>query len=256
LKVSIGDQFRFGLADTLITPKDNFDPLLFLASNSPISLYTANKHVHNGENNTLLQAYVESDMARGITTYGEFLVDDFAANGNNNIANRDGSLVGLHLYTPKDPARLGMYVEYAKLNGGTYLARESFGTRDPDYFYNYRNASLGSPISPIYHGDNFNGGAESLRLDGYWKATKNLRLFAGIEFSDINSEDQDMARLGVLPMGFSRQQNFRVAAAYDISRAFTVTARAQRISTNQPNFLVGEPTLNVYQYSLELSRAF
>ena len=62
------------------------------------------------------------------------------------------------------------------------------------------------------------GGAESLRIEGYWRALPKLRFYSGIEFADRNSE--------VVVPGFSlsRQQIARFRASYDLSRRLTLTA--------------------------------
>jgi hypothetical protein len=75
---------------------------------------------------------------------------------------------------------------------------------------------------------------------------KRLRLNAGLELADINSERPVL----------SRQQIYRLRASYDLNRTITLTARAQRVSTSQPNFIANEAPVRQKLFSLEIARAF
>jgi hypothetical protein len=177
------------------------------------------------------------------------LIDDLGFTNSNKVRNRIGTLFGGHVFKPGDPGKLGMYAEYANLEGRTYLRFQDPGSLTSDYDYFYRGASLGYPVSPrpmpSSPGTRGLGGASSLRADTYWRATPKLRLGFGLELADLDSE------LAVI----SRQQIFRLRASYDIARNITVTARAQRISTSNPGFVVGSP-LRQNLFHFEAARAF
>jgi hypothetical protein len=244
LQLKIGPQTRIGFAETLLLPRNSLDPLSFVAAFSPIPLFAIerargrNTAADNG--NSLVQAYVETSIARGLRTWGEVLVDDIGVNQNNLVRNRIGALVGFHAFTPDDPARLGFFAEYANLNGRTYLGLQSLS--DGDY-YN-RNAPLGYPVAPP-QGIGA-GGAESLRFEGYWRALPKLRIGAGVEFADLGAEQNNS----------SRQQIYRFRAAYDLSRTITLIARARRVSTDRPNFTPGAAPLTRNLLQFEVARAF
>lgn len=253
LSVKIGQGGTVGLTTTILSPNDRFDPKLFLGSFTPISLYVLDRQGSLGDStNAVVGAYAEAAVAHGARVYGEIVLDDLSFNSNNNIENRDGGLLGVQLYNPKNPAKAGVRAEYARLNNLTYLSLG--GDKTFDYDYRYRNGPLGYPVTPVFPA--FAGGAESLRFEAYYSPLKRLRLTAGLDFSDINSEDQAPARAGNFPTGFSRQQVYRLAAAYDLSRAFTVTARAQRIDTDQPDFVVNQASQKDHFFSLEIGRSF
>jgi hypothetical protein len=256
LSIKLGNQSKIGIANTILSPKDDFDPKLFLAAFSPISLYTADRIGSlKDKTNALVQGYYESSIARGMRTYGEVLLDDYSLNSNNRIENRDGAMLGAHIFDPKNPARLGLFTEYARFNSIAYLTFLN-ATKDNDYDYYYRGAPLGYPISPIFPpGSSLTlGGSESLRFEAYWMPTRKLRLTGGLEFSDLNAEDQDPAAAGA--QGFSRQQIYRLAANYDITRAFSITARVQRVATDQPNFVKLEPSITDKLYSFSINHQF
>jgi hypothetical protein len=227
LSVKVGPQARVGIAETLLLPQDRIDPIAFASAFSPIPLFTVerlrkrNTAVENG--NALAKAYLETSLARGVRGWGELLIDDVGVNQNNLVRNRVGTLVGAHFFTPRDPAKLGLVAEYANLQGRTYLGLRALN--DADYFY--RGAPLGYPVAPLP--GSVNGGAESLRFEAYWRPQAKLRLSAGLELADLNSEDATR----------SRQQVYRLRAAYDIGRNLTAVVRAQRVSTNQLNFTLG-----------------
>ena len=190
--------------------------------------------------NILVEAYIENSVARGVKVYGEFLIDDIGVSESNLVRNRLGTLLGAHLFSPRDPAKLGMYAEYANLQGRTYLGL--LGINNGDYYY--RNSPLGYPVAPLQGAGA--GGAESLRFEGYWSPTRRLRLNGGLEFADLGSET----------LNFARQQTLRLRAAYDLSRSITLVARAQRVTTSRPNFIIGEPRSQQSLFQLEVARAF
>lgn len=243
LELKIGSQSRIGFANSVIDPSNSIDPVLFASTFSPIPLITAQRIKGGGigkeEQNILFQGYLETSLARGSQLYGEVLVDDIGFDNQNNTRNRIGTIVGAHLFTPKDPTRLGTYIEYANLQFRTYL---DLG-QGPDYTYYYRGRPLGYPVAPFGGGA---GGAESLRGEIYWRPTRKLRLTFGAEFADLNSEQPVI----------TRQQTYRFSAAYNLSRAYTLTARAQSVSTTQPNFIRFEPPVSQKLLQLEISRAF
>ena len=243
LHARIGKQTRIGLAETLLLPKDTLDPIAFVSTFSPIPLFTTERLRHRNtaqdNGNSLVQAYIEHSVARGVRGWGELLVDDIGVNTNNLTRNRIGTLLGMHLFTPRDPARLGAFVEYANLQGRTYLALQNLS--DSDYFY--RNRPLGYPVAPPQN--SLQGGAESLRLEGYWRIQPKLRIGGGIEFADLGSEQTNL----------SRQQTLRLRAAYDFSRNFTLVGRLQRVSTDRVGGVINN-NLKQNLLQVELVRSF
>ncbi|PQV65421.1 Capsule assembly protein Wzi [Abditibacterium utsteinense] len=260
LSVKVGNSARFGVTTTILSPKDKFDPKLFLGAFTPISLYildrqggktTGGANGSLGETNAVLGGYAELAVARGARVYGEIVLDDLAVNEKNPIENRNGSLVGAQIFNPKNPAKAGISAEYARLNSISNLVYLG-NARDADSFYQYRGAPLGyavSPASPTQF-----GGSESLRFEAHYMPLPHLRLHGGLEFADVNAEDQNAALNGA--RGFSRQQIYRFAAAYELSRTFTLTARLQKIDTNQPNFIKNEANRTDNFFSVELGRSF
>ncbi len=259
LSVKVGSSARVGLTTTILSPKDQFDPKLFLGAFTPISLYLLDRR--NGKNtggvggsagdtNAVVGGYAELAVARGARVYGELVLDDLAVNQKNPIENRNGSLVGAQFFNPKNPAKAGFTTEYTRLNSISNLV--FLGGRDADSFYQFRGAPLGYSISPA-NPTRF-GGSESLRFEGHYMPLPRLRLNAGIEFADVNAEDQNSALNGA--RGFSRQQIVRFAVSYELSRAFTLTARLRKIDTNQPNFIKGQPNQSDNFASIEIARSF
>ncbi len=260
LSVKAGNSARVGLTTTILSPKDKFDPKLFLGAFTPISLYLLDRQGGKtsggangslGETNAVVGAYVEAAVARGARVYGEIVLDDLAVNDNNPIENRNGSLIGAQFFNPNNPAKASFTAEYTRLNSISSLAFIG-GSKDADSYYQFRGAPLGYAVSPT--APTQFGGAESLRFEGHYMPIPRLRLNAGLEFADINAEEQNQVSLG--NRGFSRQQIYRFAAAYELSRTFTLTARAQKIDTNQPNFIKGEPNQTDNFFSLEIGRSF
>jgi len=256
LSVEIGKQSRIGIAETTLRPNGAFNARDFLGAITPVSLYLVDRpklqEAANNNNNAVLSAYGETALARGMRTYGEIVLDDLATNGNNRIENRDGSTFGVQLFNPKNPARAGLTGEYTRTNSLFYLQFTGGGIRNPNYEYYFRGAPLGFPIVPSFPATT--GGAESLRFEGYYQPLRKFTLFGGVQFADINSEDQMAAATGA--RGFTRQQVFRLAASYDLARNFALTARAQRVATDQPNFIKGEPSVSNKTFSIEVSHSF
>ena len=258
LSVRVGKSAKVGLASTLLSPKDRFDPKLFVTALSPVPLYLVDRADDDptdlANTNAVVGAYGEVGVGKGARVYGEVVLDDFSANGNNQIENRNGSLVGVQLFDPKDPARLGFKFEYARFNSWAYTFNPTqLGPgRDRDYEYYNDGAPLGYPIAPLFPATF--GGAESLRLEAYVKPMKRLWINGGLEFSDINPQDQNAALPG--ERGFSRQQIYRLAVGYDLSRNWSLTGRAQRVATDQPNFIKDEDSQVDKFLSLEIARSF
>lgn len=252
LRVNVGKQSRLGLSETILQPTTGFSVRDFLGAISPVSLYAVDRPslptADNGTN-AVLSAYGETAVARGVRTYGEIVIDDLAINNKNQIENRDGSTFGVQLFNPRNPARAGLVAEYTRTNSLFYL---QFGgqARRPDYEYFYRGAPIGFPIVPSFPATA--GGAESLRFEGYYQPLRRLTLLGSLQFADINSEDQATAGTN----GFSRQQVVRLAASYDLTRNFSLVARAQRVATDQPNFIKLEPPTSNTTFSLELAHSF
>jgi hypothetical protein len=246
-QVNIGPRLRLGFAETVLSPKERLDPILFAAAFSPIPLVAVERRGDTEGDNVLGQAYIEAGLARGANVYGEFLIDDIGANNANRAVNRVGTLIGARLFLPRDPSKLGATAEFATLQGRTYLR---FGNLDPDYDYFYRGRPLGYPVAPLpgpaLPGLAGLGGAQSLRLEAYWRPIPRLRLSGGFEFADLNSERPIL----------SRQQTLRLRASYDIARNFTLTLRAQRVSTSQPNFVLNEAAVKQRLFQLEVARSY
>ncbi len=254
LSVKIGNTTRVGVANTLLAPKSGFKAKDFFGAFTPVSLYLIDRPTLTAAEsgtNAVVSAYAETGVARGVRTYGEIVLDDLATNAKNNIENRNGSTIGVQLFTPSDPKRAGLTLEYSRLNSISYLAYLQ-GVRDADYFYYQRGAPLGLPIAPRFP-TNF-GGAESLRADGYFRLMPKLTAFGSIQFADINSQDEASAVVG--GRGFSRQQVGRFALAYDLRRNLVLTGRATYVSTDQPNFTVGEAPRKNTTFSLEIGHSF
>ena len=243
VSVQVGPQTRVGFAETLLAPKDRLDPLSFVAAFSPIPLFTIerlrnrNATLENG--NILTEAYIETSLARGVRGTAEFLIDDLGVNASNILRDRVGTLIGAHFFTPRDPSKLGLFAEYANLQGRTYLALRS--PNDSDYFY--RGDPLGFPVAPS-PGSAINGGAQSARLEAYWRPQARLHVGAGLELAAINTEDTFR----------TRQQIIRLRASYDIARNFALVARLQRTTTDSPNLLQGSRKQNLLQ--LEVVRTY
>jgi hypothetical protein len=247
--VQLGNQTRLGFTETVLSPNDSFDPVLFAATASPLPLLVLDRvrdtrFGQAEDTNSSFAAYLETSVARGLQAYGELLIDDIGVNAGNQVRNRLGSLLGAHIFSPRDPAKIGAYMEYANLQGETYLDLRG----DPDYDFYDAGRPFGYPVAPPQNSTNPGGGAESLRFDGYWRVTPKLRLGAGIEFADLQSEQPDRIR----------QQTYRLRAHYDIARNYTITARAQRVKTSQPAVApaAGIPETSQNLLQLELSRAF
>ncbi len=249
-RFQIGPQASIGFSESVFVPRDRLDPALLASVFSPVPLFIVQRRGKKdaSETSNLLQSfYAEAGIARGLRAYGELLVDDIGVNNENLALNRIGTLLGAHIFTPRDPAKLGIYGEFARLQGRTYLR---FGNFDPDYDYYYRSRPLGYPVAPTQTpgvpGLPSLGGAESLRLEAYYQPLPRLRLTGGVELADLNSERLDL----------SRQQTLRFSAAYSFSQALALNVRAQQISTSQPNFIIGESALKQRLFQIELSRAF
>jgi hypothetical protein len=242
LQVRLGPNTRIGVAESLVLPRSALDAASFASTFLPIPLIITERLSRSGtskENGEyLVQAYAETSLARGTRIYGELLIDDIGVNSNNIVRNRLGTLLGMHLFSPEDPARLGLHAEFTNLQGRTYLPLTPGA--GADYFY--RGAPLGYAVAP--EGDG-RGGAESLRFEAYWRPKARLRLSTGFEFADLNSEDDVIAR----------QQTFRFRAAYDLSRTYTLVGRVQRVSTDNIGNNSGVNAKQT-QFQLELARAF
>lgn len=244
LSAQVTPQIRLGIAEAVLLPQDSLDPLLFATAFLPFPSFTAERIRHRGTDpnngNDFVMPYVEASVARGLQGYFELLFDDLSVNNSNLVRSRVGNLLGLHAFTPRDPAKLGGYLEYANMQGRTYLALNNL--TDSDYFD--RGAPLGYPVAPTQ--TTLNGGASTLRFDTYWRPQRRWMLGLGVEIADINSED---------PV-FARQQVVRLRASYELARNWTLTGRARRVQTSQPNFVLNEPAVKQNLFQLELSRAF
>ncbi len=248
--LNIGSQTRIGVIESVVDATDSLSPKLLLATFSPIPLALAER-IGDETGNLSGELYIESSIARGARVYAELLADDFGANNNNRIRNRYASLLGAHLFSPRNPSKLGAYVEFANLQGRTYL---DLSANRPGYDAYYRGVPLGYPVAPVFGpvipGSIGLGGAETLRFEGYWRATSKLRLGGGMEYADLNSEATAPGA------NLSRQQIIRLNASYDFRRDITVSARFTRASTSQPNFIFNEPKVTQNLFSLEIARAF
>ncbi len=249
--VRVGKDAKFGFNTTVILPGRAFSSSDFLAAFSPYPLYNVRKDRVTSNSNAVVSAYGEVSVARGARVYGEVILDDLGLNQKNAIANRAGSIVGGHYNDPTDPARLGVDFEYARFAALSYLYRGGQGAAfAQDYSYYYRGAPLGYAIAPV--APSLYGGAENLRFDGYIRVLPKLTLFGGLQYADLNSQDQDVPG----PQGFQRQRVVRAAATYDLSSKFSLTARYLRTSTDQPDFTKPGPTLKNSIVSLAIGRSF
>ena len=200
--------------------------------------------------NAVVSTYGEVAVARGVRVYGELVLDDLGVNSNNPIENRDGSIFGIKLSDPKDPARAGLNFEYGRFNSVAYTYFANRNNFDADYFYYYRGAPLGYSIAPI--APTLYGGAENIRFDGYYRPLQKLTLFASLQYADLNAQDQNPPGT----TGFSRQRVYRLAATYDLTRRLALTARFQRVETDQPDFVRDAPNRTDNLFSLEVGRSF
>ena len=253
INVRLGKSAKIGVNTALLLPKDGFDPLLFGTALTPFPLYVARSRSGNNDardNNAVVSGYGEVAVARGARVYGEVILDDFALTRGNPIENRDGVIFGLEIKDPRDPARAGFNFEYGRFNSVAYtnfVGRQGF---DADYDYYFRGAPLGYVIAPTP--PTTFGGAENLRLEGYLRPLRRLTVFAGLQFADLNAQDQNPPG----PTGNSRQRAYRLALIYDLNRRFTLTGRFERVDTDHPNFQKSGPTLRQSLFSLELGRSF
>jgi hypothetical protein len=161
LQVQLGPNTRIGVAESLVLPRSSLDAASFASAFLPIPLIATERLSRSGtskENGEyLVKAYAETSVARGTRVYGELLIDDIGVNSDNVVRNRLGTLLGMHLFSPEDPARLGLRAEFTNLQGRTYLPLTPGS--GADYFY--RGAPLGYVVAP--EGDG-RGGAESCAL--------------------------------------------------------------------------------------------
>ncbi|RYG65073.1 hypothetical protein EON80_18035, partial [bacterium] len=136
-QLKIGSQARIGFSESVLSPRDSFDPALFASAFSPVPLFLLRDNgSEDNQNGNLQQSFfAEVGLAAGLQAYGELLVDDIGVTNANLAENRIGSLLGVHVFKPNNPGKLGMYGEYARLAGRTYLR---FGNFDLDYDYYYR----------------------------------------------------------------------------------------------------------------------
>lgn len=251
VNVRIGKDAKFGVNTSVIVPGQSFSSSDFLAAFSPYPLYNVRKDRVTSNSNAVVSAYGEMSVARGARLYGEVILDDLSLNEKNAIANRSGSIVGGHYNDPTDAARLGFDFEYARFAALSYLYRGAQSAAfAQDYSYYYRGAPLGYTIAPVF--PTLYGGSENIRFDGYIRVLPKLTLFGGLQYADINSQDQDVPG----PTGFQRQRVVRAAATYDLNKRFSLTARYLRTSTDQPNFIKPGPTLRNSIVSLAIGRSF
>ena len=250
--VRIGKNVKIGLNTALLTPKDDFNLLNFATAFTPYPLYTVRKDsgLTNNNTNIIVSTYGEAAVARGARVYGEVVLDDLGTNNNNPIENRAGTIFGIKYNDATDPARLGLNFEYARLSSVAYTYFANRTTFDDDYNYYFRGAPLGYSIAPI--SPTLFGGAENLRLDGYYRALPKLTLFGSAQFSDLNAQDQNVPGAA----GFQRQRIYRVAATYDLTSRFALTGRYQRVETDHPEFTKNGPTRTDSIFSLEVGRSF
>ena len=251
INVRIGKDAKIGINTTVLSPNTGFNTRNFITSFTPYPLYTSRKDTGADNSNAVVSAYGEMAVARGARVYGEVILDDLGLNQKNGIANRSGSIVGGHYNDPTDPARLGFDFEYARFAALSYLYRggQSAGFAQ-DYSYYYRGAPLGYSIAPVE--PSIYGGSENLRFDGYIRVLPKLTLFGGLQYADLNSQDQDVAG----PVGYQRQRVVRAAATYDLNKRFSLTARYLRTTTDQPDFIKPGPTLKSSIVSLSIGRSF
>ena len=251
INVRIGKSARVGVNTSVLTPNKSFNSRNFVTAFTPYPLYYSRKDTGEFNSNAVVSAYGEMSVARGARVYGEIVLDDLSTNEKNSIANRAGSIFGAHYNDPKDPSRLGADIEYSRFAARSYLyiggQSQAFAQ---DYSYYYRGAPLGYSIAPI--APTLYGGSENLRFDGYIRVLPKLTLFGGLQYADLNSQDQDVPG----PQGFQRQRVVRAAATYDLNKRFSLTARYLRVTTDQPNFTKPGPTLKNSIVSLAIGRSF
>ena len=255
VNVRIGKSAKIGVNTTVLAPETSFSTRNFVTAFTPYPLYYSRKdktnvNSTNANSNAVTSAYGEVSVARGARVYGETILDDLAVNEKNPIENRAGSLFGIKINDPKDPARAGFNFEYARFASVFYTYFANRPNFDGDYSYYYRDAPLGYSIAPVQ--PTIYGGAENLRFEGYYRPIRKLTLFAGLQYSDINSQDQNVPG----DPGFQRQRIQRATAVYDLSRRFTLTARYQRVATDHPDFRENGPTRRDATFSLEIGRSF
>ena len=250
--VRIGKDVKIGLNTALLTPNDSFDLKNFVTAFTPFPLYVVRKDsgLTNSNTNIIVSTYGEAGVASGARVYGEVILDDLGTNNKNPIENRAGSIFGIKLNDPKDPARMGLNFEYARFSSVAYTYFANRSNFDDDYNYYYRGAPLGYSIAPI--SPTIYGGAENLRLDGYYRALPKLTLFGSVQFA--RSERARPKRAG--HRRFQRQRVYRAAATYDLTRRFALTGRYQRVETDHPEFTKNGPTRTDSLFSLELGRSF
>ena len=251
LNVRIGKSSKFGINTAILSPNKSFDPTLFAVGFTPFPLYTI-KRDSNATNNTnaIVSAYGEVGVAKGVRAYGEIVLDDLGTTQNNPIENRDGSIFGIGIQDPKDAAHAGFNLEYGRFNSVAYTYFSNRNNLGPDYYLYYRGAPLGYSIAPL--APTIFGGAENIRFDGYYRPLQRLTLFAGVQYTDLNAEDQNTNSVS----GFSRQRDYRLAATYDLTKRYALTARYQRVSTDQPFFVRRAATRRDSIFSLEIGRSF
>ena len=255
VNVRIGKNAKIGINTAVLSPNDSFNATNFLTAFSPLPLYlirkdkTSNKS-SNANSNAIVSAYGELGVAAGVRVYGESIFDDLGTNNRNPIENRAGSIFGIKLNDPRDPAKRGLFFEYARFSSVAYTYFANRPGFDDDYSYYYRGAPLGYSIAPL--APTVYGGAENLRADFYYRVIPKLTLFGSAQFADLNAQDQNVPG----DPGYQRQRVLRAAATYDLSRRFALTARYQRVETDQPNFITGSGTRKDSVFSLELGRSF
>ena len=253
--VRIGKNAKIGISTAVLSPDDNFNATNFLTAFSPLPLYVIRRdktssNPNNTNSNAIVSAYGELGVAAGVRVYGETILDDLATNNRNPIENRAGSIFGIKLNHAKDPAKAGFNFEYARFSSVAYTYFANRPGFDDDYNYYYRGAPLGYSIAPI--SPTIFGGAENLRADFYYRVLPKLTLFGSAQFADLNAQDQNVRG----DPGFQRQRIVRAAAIYDLNRRFTLTARYQRVDTDQPNFIERSGTRKDSVFSIELGRSF
>ena len=249
--VRIGKDVKVGINTAVLSPNDSFNITNFLTAFSPLPLYLSRKDsTGNSNSNAVVSAYGEAGVAQGARVYGELILDDLGTNNRNPIENRAGSIFGIKLQDPKDPTKAGFNFEYARFSSVAYTYFANRPGFDDDYNYYFRGAPLGYSIAPL--APTLFGGAENLRFDGYYRPLRKMTLFGSLQFADLNAQDQNVPG----PVGYQRQRIYRLAASYDLTRRFALTARFQRVETDQPNFIKGEGTRKDSVFSLEIGRSF
>ena len=253
--VRIGQSAKVGINTAVLSPDDSFNVRNFITAFTPFPLYISRKdssvnEPNNPNSNAVVSAYGELSVARGVRVYGETILDDLAINEKNPIENRAGSIFGLKINNPKDPAKAGFNFEYARFGSVFYTYFANRPQFNDDYSYYYRGAPIGYPIAPVQ--PTIYGGAENLRFEGYYRPFRKLTLFAGLQYADLNSQEQNVPG----NPGYQRQRVQRASATYDLSKRFALTARYQRVATDQPDFQIGSGTRRDTVFSLELGRSF